>query len=302
MGIACITVTHNDHHLLENWKKYYSIYKAEIDIHIIVDNASSGDFVAVLKTIFPESDIIERKENGGTTAGFNDGIKYILTNSEIDSIILLCPDICMEKGAISKLRSLLTSDESIGIVGPLLLKKGHSDLIESYGGELSKHLRPKLLFNSLPINNHLPGTIEVSFIPGGINMIKTEVFRRVGLQDETLFMYGDEVDFDLRAMNAGYRLVVTKDALAWHEHIISPANPSAQQFVIFLSSRNLLRLCKKHLTGYSLLIGFLSYMYHSFYITLGYLKERNFSKIQAHHKGIIYGIFNINRFPGKWGT
>ena len=56
---------------------------------------------------------------------------------------------------------------------------------------------------------HLPadGTCDVGAINGAFMMVRREVLERVGLFDESFFMYGDDLDLCLRMGRAGYRVV-----------------------------------------------------------------------------------------------
>ena len=83
----------------------------------------------------------------------------------------------------------------------------------------------------------------VSFVCGGLHLVPREVFEVVGLQDEQLFMYCDEIDFDWRVQNAGYRLAIARDAAAWHEHIdVAGRRPP---WTIYLWSRNRMLVMRK---------------------------------------------------------
>jgi GT2 family glycosyltransferase len=56
---------------------------------------------------------------------------------------------------------------------------------------------------------HLPenGTYDVGAINGAFMMTRREVLDRIGLFDETFFMYGDDLDLCIRVARAGYRIV-----------------------------------------------------------------------------------------------
>ena len=67
----------------------------------------------------------------------------------------------------------------------------------------------------------------------------------VGLQDENLFMYCDERDMAVRSAQKGYLEAVTKEVLAWHQHINATGahrDPRTQ----YLIARNYIYLSRKH--------------------------------------------------------
>ena len=60
-------------------------------------------------------------------------------------------------------------------------------------------------------------TLTVDVIVGCFSMIRREAFDEVGLLDEDLFMYGDDVDWCRRAWNAGWQVVFYPEARAIHD-------------------------------------------------------------------------------------
>jgi GT2 family glycosyltransferase len=57
---------------------------------------------------------------------------------------------------------------------------------------------------------------EVPALSGVCLLIRREVFRDVGLLDETFFMYHEDTDFCLRARRAGWKVCYTPSAVAHH--------------------------------------------------------------------------------------
>ena len=60
-------------------------------------------------------------------------------------------------------------------------------------------------------------TLPVDVIVGCFSMIRREAFNDVGLLDENLFMYGDDVDWCRRCWNAGWQVVFFPGAEAIHD-------------------------------------------------------------------------------------
>jgi hypothetical protein len=295
MRIASITVTKDDYHTFEQWLSHYQAYKDEIYLHIIVDNGSSDDYKKKIKKEFTDSVIIERDINGGTTAAYNDGIKRALTDPDVDSIALIAQDIKFDDDALPKLHQLLFSDDKHGLVGPVLCK-ADSNRIEAYGTEIKKNLMINRLYNNCFIDYPLPEVMEVDLVPGGANIAKREVYEKVGLQDESLFMYGDETDYDLRIKLAGYKLLVTTCAIAWHQHINISSLKYGSGTVFYYNNRNII---------------FLNYRYSSFFMALntfcylffwrgpryfvGFLMKAEFKKIILYFTGLLAGLLNFRR-------
>ena len=50
-------------------------------------------------------------------------------------------------------------------------------------------------------------------------MASREYYEKVGLQDEKLFMYFDEIDTAIRTKKNGYKIAVLSNVYVWHWHI-----------------------------------------------------------------------------------
>lgn len=245
MKIAIITITYNDDYKFREWCNWYNEYKDDIYLHIIVDNGSSDDYKNKVKGFFSDSIIIERKTNGGCTGAYNDGLRRALADKDVDAIMLLGNDIRLKKGTIEKMYHFLCSSTSYGMVGGVVYRKD-TDIIESYGDTINSIGLPHINYRNQKIED-VPQSLVVSYVGGGINLAKREFYERVGLQDENLFMYNDEMDMFYRAKKKGYVEAVTKDAIAWHQHISYPSNNDLSWKMSFLNGRNRVYIIKKHL-------------------------------------------------------
>ncbi len=245
MKIAVITITYNDDYKFKEWCDWYNEYKDDIYLHIIVDNGSDDAYKKKVKDYFSESVIIERKSNGGCTSAYNDGLRQALDNKEIDAIMLLGNDIRIKKGTITNMYHFLYSSPTYGMVGAVVYRKD-SDVIESYGDTVNSIGLPKINYRNKKIED-IPQALEVSYVGGGVNLAKREFYEKVGLQDENLFMYNDEMDMFYRAKKLGFVEAVTKEAEVWHQHISYPSTKDLSWKMSFLNGRNRVYIIKKHL-------------------------------------------------------
>ena len=130
MKIASITVFCNEDFRLNDWVNYYSEYKGDISLHVIVNNGRKED-TQMLKKTFPASIVLE-SDGGNFLRACNTGMKYVLEDKEIDAILQVTNDVKFEGGAIKKMYDVLYSDCKLAIVGPVLLKKD-SNKVEVFG-------------------------------------------------------------------------------------------------------------------------------------------------------------------------
>ena len=292
MKVAGISIAFNDGYKLSEWYNYYQEYRDELFIHIIVDNGSEADFLAELEDLFSNSIIIKRKTNGGTTTAYNDGIKFALQNNFVDSILLIGNDIKLKLGSISNLYNLLFSKPDFGLVAPVLLKKD-SNIIEDYGCFINKTLHLKPQFTGQKLSSDIPLVVQVEAVTGGINLGKRELYETVGLQDEKLFMYSDEVDFGLRIKKSFFKTIVTKQAVSWHQHKNPNNTKSRNNYSSFLMRRNKGYLAYKHFGFFRALYVFLFQTINIPKMSVIYLRDGNYGYAFYYIVGSIYGFLRI---------
>lgn len=295
MKIAAITITYNDDYKLKEWHKHYLEYEDQVYKHIIVDNGSTDAYLRQVKFLFSNSIIIERTENGGTTAAYNDGIRIALLDSEVDSIMLVGNDIKLEKGGVIALYNFLLKNPRYGMVSPVLFAKD-SLLIEDLGSIITFFLYMKPLGFGMHINDIDEYNQEVDMALGGMHLASRSFYEKIGFQDENLFMYSDEVDMGIRAKEKEFGIGVTKEVRAWHEHI-NPAKRNIRlPYSAFLIGRNKIYLGYKH---FGFMRAFIIFCFHLYSFTKGLLLKIG-SKQQRQYQfyflfGSFCGILRIKR-------
>jgi GT2 family glycosyltransferase len=133
-----------------------------------------------------------------------------------------------------------------------------------------------------------------------MNLAKTKFYKIVGLQDEKLFMYSDEVDMALRARKKDLKFGVTKNALAWHQHINPQKRSRRLPYSAFLIGRNKVYLAWKHFNFfYALFILLFQFIKASKETIQFKFKSENIQYNFVFCIGAIYGFFKIMK-PPKW--
>lgn len=271
MKIAAITITYNDDYKFYEWYEHYKEYKDALYKHIIVDNGSTKKYLNLVKKHFSDSVIIERTTNGGCTGAYNDGIRLALSLTGVDSIMLLGNDIKISAESIYTLHSFLFSKTNYGMVSPAVLYP-NTTRIDCYGSKLNfwgVDVRP---YEGCDISlNCVPEMRICEYVTGGMNLAKIEFYQNIGLQDDKLFMYADELDMYLRAKKYGYLEAATKKAVAYHCHINPFQSSTRRPEMYYLHARNLAYLYKKHFSYTWLwhlicrsLISFVPFVLHPF--------------------------------------
>jgi GT2 family glycosyltransferase len=76
-----------------------------------------------------------------------------------------------------------------------------------------------------------------------VMLIRRGVFERIGLFDEQYFFFFEDVDFCLRARDAGFEVLRANEAVAYHEGGRTIGRRSAER--VYFAARNHLRLARR---------------------------------------------------------
>lgn len=199
--------------------------KTKLNIEVIVvDNDEREKIKSKLSQEFPTVRYIKSKENRGYGAGNNAAFRI----SKGKYFFVLNPDTVVHTRAIDTLHQFLETHKKVAIAAPQLLdEKG-----QGYTQLPSKRLTPlrgivtlsflnkvvpQRLFNrgNLETNNS-EGIQYVDAVPGSALMMRSEVFRKIGMYDERFFLYFEESDIGKRIQDNGYKLAVVKKAHVTH--------------------------------------------------------------------------------------
>jgi O-antigen biosynthesis protein len=176
---------------------------------IVVDNNSTDDTPSYLNT-FPGVRTIRNETNLGHAIATNRGIA--VARGEI--LVLLNNDTVVTEGWLENLTACLLSAPDIGMVGPMTNYIGNTpqridglslltlEEIQTYGSKFNRPDRSKWRENELF---------------GFCFVLKQELVGKIGGLDER-FELGlcDDIDFNRRVRQAGYRTLVAGDTFIFH--------------------------------------------------------------------------------------
>ena len=244
MKIASITLFCNEHFRLEPWIQYFNEYKEDIYIQVIVNNGNSCD-TELLKAKFPDA-IVLYSETNNMIASYNLAIRYILEHSDADSILQVTNDLRIEKDGLKTLHKFLFENEDAGIVSPILLKKD-SNRVENYGAEINlRNMDFNHICRDCEIKDIPKGFELRTGLPGGCFLTKRSVYERIGLQDERINMYTDEVDIGIKCMQNGIKLYSTSLVRSWHQHVFPAGKQTRNPKAHYYMARNPIYIARKY--------------------------------------------------------
>jgi GT2 family glycosyltransferase len=224
-SISIVIVTWNCKKFIAECLDSLANYRADPQVEVIVvDNASEDGTLELVRESYRDVVLMPSEENLGFTKGNNVGIR----KSSGRYLFLINPDVRVLNGCIAKMIAYMERNTRVGLLGPGMLgADGKSE--RSY---MSRPTLWNLFCRALALDVLFPqsklfsgylmpyfdrkSTIEVDILNGWFWMTRREALDEVGLLDEALFMYADDLDWSKRFHDAGWKVVYFPEAESIH--------------------------------------------------------------------------------------
>lgn len=209
---------------------------------ILIDNGSTDGSVEFVRSNFPDTIIIENKDNLGFAKANNQGIeiargKYIAT---------LNNDTVVDKEWLKNLvEAAASSDEKVGMWAPKILSMQERTRIDSVGGLLMYRDGIARGRGRSEEDRGQYDRVEDILFPSACSALYLkDMLDEVGCFDEEFFAYCEDSDLGFRARLAGWNAVSVPDAVVYHHYSGSTGKYSETK--AFLVERNHLWLAIKN--------------------------------------------------------
>lgn len=228
------------HHLPPCFKALRRQSYSPIEV-FLVDNGSTDSSVELTRRDFPEVKIIELDHNLGYAGAVNRGIEQ----STGDIVVALNNDTEVAPGWAQALVDRLQAYPDAGIVASKILLFDRRDTLHTAGDGFGT--------DGMPINRGVWQKDKGQFDQdtyifggcGGAVAYRRTMLDEIGLFDEDLFMYLEDVDLNWRAQLAGYRAVFAPDAVVYH-HLSATGGG---RIASYYTGRNTIFILAKNLPG-----------------------------------------------------
>lgn len=166
----------------------------------------------------PRITLIKNERNFGFAKGNNIGIAHALARG-FDFIFLLNNDAYPASGAFEPLVSVMEADPSVVIAQPLLLLHQARELVNSSGNMIHflgfGFCRD---YRRRASELTLGAVVDIPYASGAALLVRASFIRNHGALDEDLLTYHEDLEWSLRARSRGYRVVLVRNAVAYHEY------------------------------------------------------------------------------------
>lgn len=319
MQLSIVIVNYNVEFFLEQCLNSVFAATKHIEAEVfVVDNNSIDGSVKMIKDRFPDVILIENKDNSGFSKANNQALKIAKGKYHL----LLNPDTVVEEDTFTKCLDFMESHPDCGGLGVNMIDGKGNFLPESKRGLPT----PKVAFFKIfGLSRLFPKsrtfgqyhltyldrekTHEIDVLSGAYMLMRKETLDKVGLLDESFFMYGEDIDLSYRIQLGGYKNYYFPEARIIHYKGESTKKSSVNYVFVFY--RAMIIFARKHFGGskaklFSFLINLAIYFRAGIAIFWRILKRLFLPLVDAVFTGtILYAIgvwyqgFSDKIFPSK---
>ncbi len=267
-----------------------SLYKTDYpNMHVIVvDNNSTDDSIVCVQKQFPQTQLIQRNENGGYAAALNDGIRAGAVLNP-DFFLVLNNDILVPSETLGKLVDTMLSDMQIAISAPKVIYHDHPERIFSLGDRIYSWLPLPVRIGRKAYDRPAYSKImEFDYLFGCALLIRTQSLKQVGLFDTSFFMYYEDADLCRRMRDKGWKNVRVGSTIIRHKASLS--SRLVPDEMVYLRARNRFWFYRRYHHGPHPALTYFALLLGSIRTVFIYLITGKKSQIKPYVKGTRDGI------------
>ena len=247
---------------------------------IVIDNGSGDDSVSVIRQRHPDLPLIETGANLGYAGGNNVGIRYALEHGA-EYVGVLNNDALVDRDFLPPLLAANQQTSGGAITTPMICECEAPEIIWALGGSIdwTTATSHRLHAGELRTAWKDRAPHEVDFAMGTAMLAPRQVWERVGLIDESFFLYFEETDWCMQAHRLGIPSVAAPASCIWHEADAGGGRTSPQ--VTYYMTRNALYFLNRNLIGSQRIASLLRVISRAHWYTLGDLRRGQARRARA---------------------
>ena len=214
MQLSVVIVSYNVRHFLEQCLLSVERAVAGMDTEVwVVDNNSADGSVEMVRRRFPWVRVIANEHNPGFSVANNQALRCATGQY----FLLLNPDTVVQEDTFRRCYDFAEAHPDLGGMGVKMMDGSGRFLPESKRGlptpwvAFTKAFGLARLFpRSRRFNHYHLGFLDpdevhrVEVLAGAFMWLRAAALEKVGLLDETFFMYGEDIDLSYRIIQSGY--------------------------------------------------------------------------------------------------
>lgn len=272
MNISLIIVNYNGEKFLPLYLPDIAKFCSESGISLLVsDDQSTDRSIEILKAGQIKFTINQSVQHG-FAANVNNGIKFAKAQEKFDYFIIANNDVQISSYLFPELKKVIKEisirDSKIGLIG----------FNEMFYNTQKDYL-------AFDYTTYSPNQFtKTNSLPGCFFIISKHLLEEIGYMDEEYFMYGEDNDYFLRTLNAGFSIYNTNLPVMHYSEGSSKSNKLTSWYVY----RNAFLFAQKNLgiVGFTkIFLSFLNQIYNPFYLS------KSPSNLRVTRNGIFYNSY-----------
>ncbi len=216
VSIAVQIVTYNSADYIKSCLDAVFLQSHSIEKVVVVDNNSIDD-ISKFMLEYPDVHFVKNDVNRGFVGGHNQALSY----SNSDYVLVLNPDVVLNKGYIQHILDYMIQDIKVGAATGKLYRDLESRIIDSTGINIKKNRRAVDRGSGEVDQGQYDDERSVFGVSGAAAVYKREMIDMISVDgqffDESFFAYKEDVDVSWRARLAGWEICFVPKAIAKHE-------------------------------------------------------------------------------------
>jgi hypothetical protein len=213
---------------------------------VVVDNGSSDGSADAVAAAYPDVVLLRQGRNLGFSAGANVGIRAAL-EAGADAALLLNNDMVVEPGFVEPLVEAVAADAAAAAACSQILFADAPDRVWYAGAPFRAgrgHHGRNAHFGEPP----LPASgapYPTACACAGAMLVPRARLAEVGLLDEDLFAYREDLEWSLRAATHGWHVLVVPASVVRHE-VSASTGGAASPASLYYDTRNGLAVAERY--------------------------------------------------------
>lgn len=240
--VAIILVNYNGYDdTVECVKSIQDIKYHNYKVFIVDNNSSDTEKMRNDEFLSKNAEIIYSNVNLGFSGGNNLAISIAL-KEKFEYIVLLNNDTAVDPDFLGELVKT-AQKENVGAVTGKIYFYYHPETVWSAGGEYNRNTGLTIQYSGID-EAEFDVEKKITFATGCLLMVPATIIQKVGLMDESYFLYSEDSDYCQRIIDAGFEIMYSPKSIIYHKVSASTGDKSPLQQRYMM--RNNLYMIKKY--------------------------------------------------------
>jgi GT2 family glycosyltransferase len=217
--VAIIIVNYNGQKYLADCLESLSKTKYDSSLldTILIDNNSTDDSLEFVRENYPIVKVMPQDDNFGFAGGNNIGMRWAIKHN-YDYVFLLNQDTIVTEDWLTPLVELAEADSTIGAVQSKLRLWPDKTKLNTVGNRIHFLGFGYGLANGEEDQGQYDEIQEINYPSGAGVLLRVSLLDQIGLFDDKMFMYLEDLDLGWRIWLSGHRCVYQPASMIYHKY------------------------------------------------------------------------------------